>query len=226
MQVGLPAKPCQPFPARILRRSAPAHRHRARACDRTGFPGRRRAGVGARRVDPGAGAGAARGSAHAARAGDAVHQPRSAGGAPSLRPRRRDVSRPRHGGRSDRGGVRRAATSLYGGSAVGRAEPRHRAPAHAHSASRRAAKSGRTAVRLRVSNALSLCTAGLRRSRARLAARSAAPVNTKPASATTSPAAFPTLRKARALKHRDAGLVAGSKRYTLFANSQKSRQRS
>ena len=46
----------RPLPAHVLRRPAPAHRHRARADARPEAAGRRRAGLGARRVDPGAGA--------------------------------------------------------------------------------------------------------------------------------------------------------------------------
>ena len=42
------------LPARVLRRTAPAHRHRPRARARARAPGARRAGLGARRLDPGA----------------------------------------------------------------------------------------------------------------------------------------------------------------------------
>ena len=44
------------LPASVLRRPAPAHRHRARARAAAEIDRRRRAGVRARRVDPGAGA--------------------------------------------------------------------------------------------------------------------------------------------------------------------------
>ncbi len=44
------------LPAPVLRRAAPAHLHRARARDGAGDPGRRRAGLGARRLGAGAGA--------------------------------------------------------------------------------------------------------------------------------------------------------------------------
>ena len=47
------ARPRQALPARVLRRSAPAHRHRPGAGPRPDVHRARRAGVGARRVDPG-----------------------------------------------------------------------------------------------------------------------------------------------------------------------------
>ena len=52
----------EPLPARVLRRSAPAHRHRPRARAQPEAHRLRRAGLGARRVDPGAGAQPARAS--------------------------------------------------------------------------------------------------------------------------------------------------------------------
>ena len=45
----------QPLPARVLRRPAPAHRRRARDRAEAGADRRRRAGLRARRLDPGAG---------------------------------------------------------------------------------------------------------------------------------------------------------------------------
>ena len=54
----------------------------------------RRAGLGARRLDPGAGHQPAHGAAGAARPDLPVHRPRPGRGAPHLRPRRRDVPRP------------------------------------------------------------------------------------------------------------------------------------
>ena len=53
--VGLAPEHAQPLSARVLGRSAPAHRHRPRARGRAALHRRRRAGVGARRLDPGAG---------------------------------------------------------------------------------------------------------------------------------------------------------------------------
>ena len=56
----------RPLSARVLGRPAPARRHRPRAGARPGAHRLRRAGVGARRVDPGAGRQPARGAARAA----------------------------------------------------------------------------------------------------------------------------------------------------------------
>ena len=53
----------QPVPARVLRRPAPAHRHRPHARPQAQADHRGRAGVRARRVDPGAGGQPARGPA-------------------------------------------------------------------------------------------------------------------------------------------------------------------
>ena len=61
--VGLNAGAREPLPARVLGRSAPAHRHRAGARARTRAHRARRARLCARRVDPGAGAQPARAAA-------------------------------------------------------------------------------------------------------------------------------------------------------------------
>ena len=53
--VGLNPEHYNRYPQRVLRRPAPAHRHRPRARPAAQAPGRRRAGLRARRVDPGAG---------------------------------------------------------------------------------------------------------------------------------------------------------------------------
>ena len=50
-----PAQPGQPLSARVFRRPVPADRHRPRADRRPEADHLRRAGLGARRVDPGAG---------------------------------------------------------------------------------------------------------------------------------------------------------------------------
>ena len=52
--VGLRPELMHPLPARVLRWAAPAHRHRPRARPQAPAHRRRRAGVGARRLDPGA----------------------------------------------------------------------------------------------------------------------------------------------------------------------------
>ena len=63
--VGLPRDAASPLPARVLRRPAPAHRPRARARAQPGLHRLRRAGLGARRLDPGADHQPARGAAAA-----------------------------------------------------------------------------------------------------------------------------------------------------------------
>ena len=52
-RVGMGPERARSLPARILRRPAPAHRHCAGARGRAAVPGARRAGLGARRFDPG-----------------------------------------------------------------------------------------------------------------------------------------------------------------------------
>ena len=53
-RVGLQRRALQPVPARVLRRSAPAHRHRPRTCAAAQADRRRRAGLRARRLRAGA----------------------------------------------------------------------------------------------------------------------------------------------------------------------------
>ena len=99
----------RPLSARNVGRAAPARRHRPRAGAEPRVHRLRRAGVGAGRVDPGAGGQPARGSARAVRPDLSVHRARPVGGAASLPARRGDVSRPhrRAGGR--RRAVRQSA---------------------------------------------------------------------------------------------------------------------
>ena len=81
------------LPARALGRPAPARRHRARARHGALAHHLRRAGVGARRLDPGADHQPARGPAGRLRPDLPLHRPRPVGGAPHLRPRGGDVPR-------------------------------------------------------------------------------------------------------------------------------------
>ena len=104
--VGLDPDFAEPLSAPVLRRPAPAHRHRARARHAARRAGLRRAGGLARRVDPGADHQSVPQAAPRARPHHAVHQPRSRRGAPRLGPRRHHVSRPH---RRDR----RRAAMLY-----------------------------------------------------------------------------------------------------------------
>ena len=76
-----PARCCaRPLPARVQRRTAPAHRHRPRAHGRARADRGGRAGLGARRLGPGAGAAAACRTSRAAR--PPLRQPRPLGRAP------------------------------------------------------------------------------------------------------------------------------------------------
>ena len=81
----------QPLPARVLRRPAAAHRRRARARAEAEGDRRRRAGLRARRLDPGAGAQPAARPAARPRPDADLHRPRPLGRAPHVRPRRGDV---------------------------------------------------------------------------------------------------------------------------------------
>ena len=89
----------QPLPARVLRRPAPAHRRRPRARPAAQADRLRRAGLGARRVDPGAGHQPARGPPERVQPGLRLHRPRPVGGPAHLRPGRGDVPRQDHGAR-------------------------------------------------------------------------------------------------------------------------------
>ena len=92
--VGLPPECANALSARLQRRPAPAHRHRARAGARSRAGRRRRAGIRARCLGAGPDHQSAAGPAGPARAVDAVRRARSRRGAPCQRPRRRDVCRP------------------------------------------------------------------------------------------------------------------------------------
>ena len=83
----------QPLPQRVLRRPAPAHRHRPRAHPEPQAAGRRRAGLGPRRLDPGAGDQPAPGPAEGVRHRVPVHRPRPGDRAALLPRGRGDVPR-------------------------------------------------------------------------------------------------------------------------------------
>ena len=92
--LGRPARRRPPaLSARILRRPAPAHRHRPRARLEPQADHLRRAGVGARRLGARPGHQPARGPQAAVRRVLPVHQPRSLGGRAHRRPGGGDVSR-------------------------------------------------------------------------------------------------------------------------------------
>ena len=112
-----------PLSARVLRRPAPAHRHRARAGGRAQADRLRRAGLGARRLDPGAGHQPAGGPAAEVRPHLPLHRPRSVGGRAHQHARRGHVSRPHRRDRDRARPLRLAAAPLHRGAAVGRADP-------------------------------------------------------------------------------------------------------
>ena len=93
--VRLPADAAVALSARVLRRPAPAHRHRPRALGRAGAADRRRDRLRARRLGAGADPEPAAGHAGAAGPRDPVRLARPARGAPPRAPRRGHVSRPR-----------------------------------------------------------------------------------------------------------------------------------
>ena len=93
----------EPLPARVLRRPAPAHRARARARAESRLRRLRRAGLGARRLDPGADPQPARGPAARVRPDLPLHRARPRGRPAHLRPDHRDVPRQ---DRRDRAGGR------------------------------------------------------------------------------------------------------------------------
>ena len=117
----------QPFPARVLRRAAPAHRRRARPRGEPQVDRLRRAGVGARRLGAGADPEPAEGSAAGVRPDVCVHRARPQRRAAHLRPRDGDV--PRQGRRGRRGppALQGAEASVHGGAALCSADPESRA---------------------------------------------------------------------------------------------------
>ena len=177
----------QPLPARVLRRAAPARRHRPGAGPRARADRARRAGVGARRVDPGRRRQPARDAAGPARPRLRVHRPRPVGRAPHLRPGGGDVPRQdRRGGRPRRD-LRPARAPLHPGAAVGRPAPGPQAGAgaRAHPPPGRRAVAGQPAQRLPVPHPLlEEAGAGGRPASTRRPASSRSRCSTPPPSAT------------------------------------------
>ena len=146
----------RPLSARILRRAAPAHRHRARACAQSEPRHLRRGGLGARRLDPGAGGQPVHGAAGAPAAQLHLHRAQSRGRAPHLGPHRRDVSRPHRRDRAPRRALSQSAAPLHRGLA-GRDPGRRSGSGGAASArhrERRSAERAQAAVRLPLPSAL------------------------------------------------------------------------
>ena len=144
----------QPLPERVLRRPAAAHRHRPGAGPAAEAAGRRRAGLRARRVDPGAGHQPAPGPAARVRHRVPLHRPRPRGGAALLPRGRGDVPRQDRRDRRPRDAstatrttptrrrcCRRCPTSSRPRSAAGASGSGSRATCRARSTRRRAAGS-------------------------------------------------------------------------------------
>ena len=128
---------------------------------------RRRAGVGARRLDPGAGHQPAAGPAARAAALLPVHLAQSRGGGAHQPPHRGDVSRPHRRVRRHPLDLHPRPASLYRGAAVGRAGARPGHPAPEAGAAGRRAEPGQAAAGLPLPHPLPL--------RRRRAARSRSP---------------------------------------------------
>ena len=105
----------EPLSAQLLGRAAAAHRHRARARAQARSDPVRRAGVRARRVDPGAGAESAEGPAGRARAHVSLHLPQSRGGRLHRRRDRRDVPRTHRRDRAARSAVPQSDAPVHAG---------------------------------------------------------------------------------------------------------------
>ena len=112
--------------ARVLRRPAPAHRHRQGARGQSRGHRGGRAGLGARRLGAGAGAQPDDRPAGGIQAELPVHQPRPGRDAARQPPDRRHVSRPHRRADGQAHAVLLPAASIYRGAAVGRAAARLR----------------------------------------------------------------------------------------------------
>ena len=143
--VGLAAVPRPALPARVLRRPAPAHRHRPGP--RPGARPRRlrRAGLRPRRLHPGAGPEPAQGPPARARPDLPLHRPQHGRRRAHQRPGRGDVPGPRRRDHRPRADLRRAAPPVHAGAAVGHPGPEPGAAADAGHPRRRRALPGQPA---------------------------------------------------------------------------------
>ena len=155
----------QPLPARVLRRPAAAHRHRpgdraAAQADRL-----RRAGLGAGRLDPGAGRQPARGPAERVRPRLHLRRARPVGRPAHRRPGRGHVPRQDHGAGHARHALLGADAPVHARADVRGAgsRPAEGEPARADPARRRPAQPDQPAVRLRVPHPLPALPRGAHR---------------------------------------------------------------
>ena len=117
--VGMGADAIDALSARIFRRTAPAYRDRAGARGQAALPGARRAGLGARRFDPGADHQPAAGPAGAAEADLSLHRARPAGGRAHQQSRRDHVPRQDRRDCQPRRDLRESAPSVHARAALG-----------------------------------------------------------------------------------------------------------
>ena len=151
------------LPAPVLRRPAPAHRHRARARAAAEADRRRRAGLRARRLDPGAGAQSDDRSAARDGARLSVHLAQSGGGRAHQPPHRGDVSRPHRRIHRQAHAVHPPAASLHRAAVAGGAGARSARQAAEARAARRRAEPDQSAVGLPFPHPLPLCGRALPR---------------------------------------------------------------
>ena len=153
-KVGLNQSHIHRYPARVLGRPAPAHRHRPRPRGQPGLHRVRRAGLGARRVDPEPGPEPARRPPEGVRPHLPVHRPQPRRGRAHQRPRRRHV--PRQDGRAGRrrGALPQPAPPVHGRPAVGHPEPEPADPQEAAGPQGRHPVTRGAAVRLPVPHPL------------------------------------------------------------------------
>ena len=174
-----PAVPRAPLSARVLRRPAPAHRHRPGARPRARPRRLRRARLGPRRVDPGPGPEPAQAAPARARPDLRLRRPQHGRRRAHQRPGRGHVPRPdRRAGRPARA-VPEAGAPVHPGAHVGHPRPGPDPPPPAGHPQGRRAVTGQPADRLPVPPALPAPPAAgrpgdLRRDRARRSSSSAA----------------------------------------------------
>ena len=121
--------------------------------------------LGARRLDPVAGAEPARGAEEGVRPHLRLRRPRPRRRRLHLRPRRRDVPRPHRRDRAVRRALRQAAASVYRGPALGQPGAGAGPEEHPHRPHRRRAEPDRSALRLPLPHALPDRAGDLRRGR-------------------------------------------------------------
>ena len=153
---GLPGRRGVALPARVLRRPAAADRPRPRARAQPRLPRLRRAGLGARRLDPGADRQPDGGAPARLRAHLPLHRARPRRRPAHLRPDRGHVPRPDHGAVARRRPLRQPAPPVHDLAALGDPDPRSRGRAQPHvdPAPGRPAEPGEPAARLPLPHAL------------------------------------------------------------------------